>query len=79
MITKLKTYAVALAVYLGNGATRRALASLIAAVALAVGGKALDIEHVDTMIALFIPLAAAWSSNTPKIEGDSTEADKGGE
>ncbi|MDD1452626.1 hypothetical protein NHF48_019615 [Sphingomonas sp. H160509] len=52
---------------------------LIAAVALAVGGKALDIEHVDTMIALFIPLAAAWSSNTPKIEGDTTEADKGGE
>lgn len=75
MISNLKSYFVAVAIYLGDSARRRAVASLIMAGALYFGGVALDIDHVETMIGLLLPFAAAWSSHTPKIEGDTTEAD----
>jgi hypothetical protein len=64
---------VAALMFLGDAAHRRAIAALIVAVALHFGGAAFDVEHIDTLIALMVPVAAAWSKNTPKLPDSETE------
>ncbi len=63
----LKTSVLAALIFAGDAARRRAIASLFVAVALHYGGAAFDVEHIDTLIALMVPAAAAWSKNTPKL------------
>lgn len=77
MISPAKIYVASLAKALGNTAIRRAAVGLIVGLAVHFTGKALDVQSIDTLIVLFLPLATAWSATTPKI--DTTEADKGGE
>lgn len=73
ILQHIKLSFVAALVFAGDAAHRRALAALIVAIAVHVGGKALDVDHIDTMIALMVPVAAAWSKNTPKLPDPETE------
>lgn len=72
MISKLKSAFLAALIFAGDAAHRRALAALFVAAALHFGGVALDIDHIDTIITLMVPMAAAWSKNTPKLPDPET-------
>lgn len=73
MISKLKSAFLAALIFAGDAAHRRALAALFVAVALHFGGAAFDVDHIDTLIAFMVPVAAAWSKNTPKLPDPETE------
>lgn len=75
-MTFLKSYTRSLAVKLGNTAMRRALASLIVAVALHVGGIAMEVEQIDTLIALMVPLAAAWTGSASTKDDEPVSGDE---
>ena len=72
MITNLKSGLIAALIFAGDAAHRRALAALFVAITLHFGGAAFDVEHIDTLIALMVPVAAAWSKNTPKLPDPET-------
>jgi len=65
----IKAKLIALLIFAGDAATRRAIAVTIVGVAVHYGGAALDVEQVDTILAgTLIPLAAAWSHNTIRVK-----------
>lgn len=73
VLQHIKSSFLAVLIFAGDAAHRRALAALIVGVALHYGGTALDVDHIDTLIALMVPAAAAWSKNTPKLPDPETE------
>lgn len=72
MINNIKSAFFAALIFAGDAAHRRALAALFVALALHFGGTAFDVDHIDTLIALMVPVAAAWSKNTPKLPDPDT-------
>lgn len=78
MFKSAKASLTSILIYLGDAAHRRAVSSLIMALALHFGGVVMEVDHIDTLIGLLIPIAAAWSSRTPKIQVAADDVSRGG-
>lgn len=72
MFEQIKSHAKASLEWLGNESHRRAFAGVVAAALAYILGHEIDSTLVDTALIVVVPaLLSAWSSRTPRIDGDA--------